>query len=122
VVECLGYRPDMPEVLKMSSLVVLPSYHEGMPRILLEAQACGRAVVTTDVPGCRDAITPNATGLLVPPRDAVALAEAIRTLLNDRERLRVMGKAGRALAEEAFDVRRVVRQHLEIYRSLMDRA
>jgi glycosyltransferase involved in cell wall biosynthesis len=122
VVECLGYRPDMPEVLKMSSLVVLPSYyHEGMPRVLMEAEACGRAVVTTDWPGCRDAITPNVTGLLVPPRDAVALAEAIRTLLNDRERLQVMGKAGRALAEEAFDVRQVVRQHLEIYRSLMER-
>ncbi|MDR0673709.1 MAG: glycosyltransferase family 4 protein [Zoogloeaceae bacterium] len=121
VVEYFGYRSDMPEVLKMSSLVVLPSYHEGMPRALMEAQACGRAVVTTDVPGCRDAITPNVTGLLVPPRDAAALAEAIGALLDDRERLQAMGKAGRALAEEAFDVREVVRQHLEIYRSLMER-
>jgi glycosyltransferase involved in cell wall biosynthesis len=118
VVEHWGHRADMPVVFSQSSLVVLPSYSEGLPKALIEAQACGRPVVTTDVPGCRDAITPNVTGLLVPSRDANALAEAIGVLLNDRERLRAMGKAGRALAEECFDVRQVVRQHLEIYRSL----
>jgi glycosyltransferase involved in cell wall biosynthesis len=117
-VEYFGYRSDIPEILKASSLVVLPSYHEGMPKVLLEAQACGRAVITTDVPGCRDAITPEVTGLLVPPRDAAALAGAINTLLDDRDRLQIMGKAGRALAEKAFDVRHVVAQHMEIYRSL----
>jgi glycosyltransferase involved in cell wall biosynthesis len=117
-VEYFGYRSDIPEVFKTSSLIVLPSYHEGMPKVLLEAQACGRAVITTDVPGCRDAITPNVTGLLVPPRNAAALAEAISTLLNDRDRLQIMGKAGRALAEKTFDVRQVVAQHLEIYQSL----
>jgi glycosyltransferase involved in cell wall biosynthesis len=118
IVEYFGYRSDMPGIFKISSLVVLPSYHEGMPKVLLEAQACGRAVVTTDIPGCRDAITPGVTGLLVPPRDARALAEAIKALLDDRERLQAMGKAARALAEESFDVRQVVQQHLEIYQSL----
>ncbi|MDR0737324.1 MAG: glycosyltransferase family 4 protein, partial [Zoogloeaceae bacterium] len=119
-IEYWGYRDDMPIVLSRSSLVVLPSFYaEGLPKALIEAQACGRAVVTSDWPGCRDAIAANVTGLLVPPRDAAALAKAIGALLDDRERLRAMGKAARALAEEAFDVRQVVRKHLEIYRSLI---
>jgi glycosyltransferase involved in cell wall biosynthesis len=120
IIEDWGYRDDMPIVLAQSSLVVLPSFYaEGLPKTLVEAQACGRAAVTTDWPGCRDAITPNVTGLLVPPRDAAALANAIEQLLRDRERLQAMGKAGRTLAEEAFDVRQVIAQHLEIYNSLI---
>jgi glycosyltransferase involved in cell wall biosynthesis len=123
IIESWGYREDMVAVMVQSSLVVLPSFYaEGLPKALIEAQACGRAVVTSDWPGCRDAITPNVTGLLVPPRDAVALAKAIGILLGDRERLQAMGRAARALAEEAFDVQRVVQQHLEIYRALMARA
>ena len=120
VVEHWGYRDDMPEVLRQSSLVVLPSYYpEGVPKVLLEAAAVGRAVITTDAPGCRDAIIPGVTGLLVPPRDAAALADAMERLLGDRERLQAMGKAGRDLAEREFDVRGVVEKHLEIYRKLL---
>ncbi len=115
VVECWGHRSDMPLVLAQARLVVLPSYREGMPKVLLEAAACGRAVVTTDVPGCRDAIEPGVTGVLVPPRDADALARAIRALLEDEARCRAMGLAARALAEREFDVRRVVARHLELY-------
>jgi len=115
VVECWGHRSDMPLVLAQARLVVLPSYREGMPKVLLEAAACGRAVVTTDVPGCRDAIEPGVTGVLVPPRDAEALARAIRALLEDDARCRSMGLAARALAEREFDVRRVVARHLELY-------
>jgi glycosyltransferase involved in cell wall biosynthesis len=119
VVEHWGYREDIPEVFAQATLVVLPSWREGMPKVLLEAAAAGRAVVTTDVPGCRDAIIPGVTGLLVPSRDADALADAIAQLLNDRERLQAMGKAGRELAEQEFDVRGVVEKHLEIYRQLL---
>ncbi|GHU05049.1 glycosyl transferase [Betaproteobacteria bacterium] len=121
LVEDWGYRQDMPEVLVQAALVVLPSYREGLPKVLIEAQACGRAVVTTDVPGCRDAITPDVTGLLVPPRDVVALADAIETLLCDRNRLQTMGEAGRAWAEKCFDVRQVVAEHLDIYRELLQK-
>ena len=120
-VECWGHRADMPEVLRSAYLVVLPSYREGLPKVLLEAAACGRAVVTTQVPGCRDAVDPGVTGLLVPAKNASALAAAIRELLNDPARCRAMGQAGRALAEKAFDVRQVVDAHLRIYRQLMDR-
>jgi glycosyltransferase involved in cell wall biosynthesis len=115
-VELLGFRSDIAELFSGSHVVVLPSYREGLPKVLIEAAACGRAVVTTDVPGCRDAIVPGKTGLLVPVRDAVALAEAIRRLLEDHRLRQSMGQAARELAEEAFDVRKVVDQHLTLYR------
>ncbi|MFQ6708018.1 glycosyltransferase family 4 protein, partial [Bordetella pertussis] len=79
-VEVLGERKDIAALYGAAHMAVLPSYREGLPKSLLEAAACGRAVVTTDVPGCRDAIDPDVTGLLVPPRDAPALADAIARL------------------------------------------
>jgi glycosyltransferase involved in cell wall biosynthesis len=121
VVELWGQRLDMPEVLSSAHLVVLPSYREGLPKVLLEAAACGRAVVTTDVPGCRDAIDPGITGLLVPVRNAAALAEALNELISDPERCQAMGNAGRALAVQAFDLRQVVAAHLRIYQELIDK-
>ena len=123
VVELWGHRLDMPQVLRSSYMVVLPSYYgEGLPKVLIEAASCGRAVVTTDHPGCRDAIDPGVTGVLVPVRNAPALAEAINELLNEPERCRAIGNAGRALAERAFDVRQVVAAHLRIYQELIDKS
>lgn len=122
VVELWGQRSDMPEVLGAAHVVVLPSYREGLPKVLLEAAACGRAVVTTDVPGCRDAIDPGVTGVLVPVRNAAALADAIKGVISDPARCRAMGDAGRALAESAFDVRQVVAAHLRIYQELIDKS
>ena len=122
LVELWGQRSDMPEVLTAAHLVVLPSYREGLPKVLLEAAACGRAVVTTDVPGCRDAIDPGVTGVLVPVRNAEALADAIEGLINAPVRCQAMGNAGRALAERAFDVRQVVAAHLRIYQELIDKS
>ena len=89
-----------------------------MPKVLLEAAACGRAVVTTDVPGCRDAIEAGVTGVLVPPSDSFALAHAIRQLLEDRARCALMGITGRKRAERIFDVKAVVSEHLKIYEAL----
>jgi len=122
VVEWWGHRADMPQVLAATQLVVLPSYREGLPKILIEAAACGRAVVTTDVPGCRDAIDPGITGVLVPVRDAAALANAMETLIDNPLRCQAMGDAGRALAEKAFDVRQVVAAHLQIYQELIGKS
>jgi len=120
LVEVLGHRQDVAQVLGESNLVVLPSYYgEGLPKVLVEAAACGRAVVTTDMPGCRDAVEPGTTALLVPPRDAPALAEAVRTLLEDPARRRAMGVAARALAEREFAIEHIVAQHLQLYRSLL---
>jgi glycosyltransferase involved in cell wall biosynthesis len=120
IVECWGHRTDMPEVLSSAHIVVLPSYREGLPKVLIEAAATGRAVVTTDVPGCRDAIDPDITGVLVPAQNVPALANAIEDLLLDPVRYAVMGRAGRALAESAFDQQQVVARHMDIYRQLAD--
>lgn len=118
-VELLGSRSDIPDLMAKAHLVVLPSYREGFPRVLIEAAACGRAVVTTDVPGCRDAINPGQTGLLVPPRDSPSLAKAILWLLENPEQCADMGRAGRRLAECTFDVEAVINCHLDIYRELL---
>lgn len=119
LVEVLGYRSDIPALFAQSNVVVLPSYREGLPKVLIEAAACGRAVVTTDVPGCRDAIEPETTGLLVPVRDAVALADGIQSLIEAPHRRKQMGAAGRALAEREFAIEKVVDAHLVIYQELL---
>ncbi|MFA6121773.1 MAG: glycosyltransferase family 4 protein [Sideroxydans sp.] len=122
IIERWGYRSDIGEVLKEAHIVVLPSYREGLPKVLLEAAAAGRPVITTDVPGCRDAIDIDVSGVLVPVADAEALAASIRTLVDDRERCVGLGIAGRALAEREFDIKQVVRRHLQIYQNLTEGA
>ena len=89
-----------------------------MPKALLEAAACGRPIVTTDLPGCRDTIISGKTGFLVPPKDIKEL-ERVLTLLVQDERLRYkFGQAARIYAQEHFDIRRVVEKHLDIYQCL----
>jgi glycosyltransferase involved in cell wall biosynthesis len=119
IVELWGKREDMPAVLASVHIVCLPStYGEGVPKILLEAAACGRPVVTTDWPGCRDAVEDRRTGILVPVGDQQALVRALEVLLTDSAKRRRFGSAARALAERNFDVRTVVRSTLEIYGGL----
>jgi len=117
-VELLGYRNDIPALFAVSSIVVLPSYREGLPKVLIEAAAAGLPVVTTNVPGCRDAIEPDTSGLLVPVRDARALADAIQRLIEDPELRQCMGKEGRRLAEKEFSIENIIQAHLEIYQRL----
>ncbi|WP_367353162.1 glycosyltransferase family 4 protein [Achromobacter animicus] len=117
-VQALGERSDVAALYAAAHIAVLPSYREGLPKSLIEAAACGRAVVTTDVPGCRDAIDPNVTGLLVPVRDAAALADAIARLAQDAALRQAMGTAGRALAEREFDINQVARIHVALYDAL----
>lgn len=118
-VELLGFRSDMASLLAASHVVALPSYYEGLPKVLVEAAACGRAVVTTDCPGCRDAIEADVSGLLVPPRDVPALTAALRRLVDDGELRRRMGDAGRRLAEQRYAIGQIVAQHLRIYDELL---
>ena len=116
IVEHWGYSRNVESVIHMSHIMVLPSYREGLPKSLLEAAACGRAVITTDVPGCRDAIEKNKTGLLVKVKSSDELVKAILKLLSD-DSLRIsFGKAGRQLAEESFNIDDVVATHMTIYR------
>jgi glycosyltransferase involved in cell wall biosynthesis len=101
-----------------AALVVLPSYREGLPRVLLEAGAIGRPVVASDVPGCRSVVEHGVTGWLVPPGDAAALAEAVRHALDlPPETLALMGQRGRQRVEQQFSVERVT----SIYRGLLAR-
>ncbi len=119
LVELLGERQDVAALYAAAHIAVLPSYREGLSKSLIEAAACGRAVVTTDVPGCRDAIDPGETGLLVPPRNATALAAALARLAMDPAQRRRLGQAGRALAEREFSIKDVCGRHLAIYASLL---
>jgi glycosyltransferase involved in cell wall biosynthesis len=120
VVQVLGYRDDIEDLFAQSHIVCLPSYREGLPKTLIEAAAAGRAVVTTDVPGCRDAIIPNETGLLVSVRDAESLADALQWLIEHPRERAEMGRAGRALAEREFGIEKIVDAHLKIYQELLD--
>ena len=122
LVKCLGYRTDIAALFALSHIVTLPScYGEGLPKVLIEAAACGRAVVTTDHPGCRDAIEVDKTGLLIPIKDSTALADAIERLINNPAQRQRLGRAGRELAENVFDVEKVIDEHIEIYEQLLKR-
>jgi len=118
-IEFLGYLGDMDKALPEVDVVVLPSYYpEGVPRVLLEASACGVPVVTTDTPGCREAVLDGVTGRLVPPMDSEALAEAIQGLLSDPRARYSMGQAGRRRAEQEFDIGVVTEKYLDVYRAV----
>jgi len=114
-VEYWGWRDDMAKVLAEAHVFCLPSYREGLPTTIIEASASGRPVVATDVPGCRDAVRAGETGLLVPVRDAPALAAALKTLLLDPALRRKMGAAGRRLVEAEFSTVRVNEDTIRIY-------
>ncbi|UXY14473.1 glycosyltransferase family 4 protein [Chitiniphilus purpureus] len=118
VVEAWGWQSDMVAALGQSTLVCLPSYREGLPKSLLEAASCARAIVTTDVPGCREVVEDGVNGLLVPVRSVRPLADAIERLLQDsalRQRMAEQGRQ-RVLARYAESI--VVRQTLAIYQEL----
>ena len=119
IVRWSGYRSDVGRVLAESHVVCLPSYREGLPKSLLEGAASGRAMIATDVPGCREVVRDGVTGLLVPPRDARALAEAMRRLGEDPGLRRRLGKAAREKAEILFSVEDVVRDTFLIYDELL---
>lgn len=119
LVEWVGHIEDMTSLFTVAAIVCLPSYREGMPKVLLEAAAAGCAVVTTDVTGCREAIEPGGTGDLVPPRDHHALASALQSLIMDKNRRKKYGLNGQKRAKEHFSINAVVRNTIGIYGSLL---
>lgn len=121
VVEWQGFRRDMPRVMQEAHIVCLPTYYrEGVPRILMEGAACGRPLVATDMPGCRDIVQHGINGLLVPPHDVQSLSTALEALIGDRELRCRMGKAGRALVETHFALPRVLEEFWRLYSTLRD--
>ncbi|HSX59227.1 MAG TPA: glycosyltransferase family 4 protein [Tahibacter sp.] len=119
LVEWLGHVDDMAAVFEQADVAVLPSYREGLPKSLIEAAASALALVTTDVPGCRDVVHDGIDGLLVPARNAAALATAIARLDDDRSLLRRLGDAARANVLATYDVRIVNARTLDVYRELV---
>jgi len=117
MVEFLGSRTDIAELLSASHIACLPSYREGLPKSLIEATAAGRPIVTTDVTGCREVVTDQVNGLLVPPRDGAALAAALLKLINDPEMRKVMGARNREKAEKEFANEIIIDQTLKVYES-----
>lgn len=120
LIEYWGRRDDMPDVFAAAHVVCLPStYGEGVPKVLIEAAACGRAIVTTDTPGCREIVHHGENGLLVPPDNLDALAEAVRQLAADADRRRRMGARGREIALAGYALRQVVAETFAVYEELL---
>jgi len=121
-VECWGHRDDMMSVYAQSNIVCLPSYHEGLPKALMEAAAAGRALVAADVPGCREVVRHEETGLLVPARDARALARVLRRLIEDPALRQRLGSRARRAAFEEFAQELISEQTLSVYQALLSGA
>lgn len=119
-VEWWGHRDDIADVLRKSHIVCLPSYYgEGVPKVLIEAASCGRPIVTTDTPGCREIVREGQNGLLVPPKDSKSLVVALRRLIEDPGLRTRLGTRGRAIVESEFSIEKVVRETLAIYQELL---
>jgi len=112
-IEYLGDVHEMLPVFQDSSVCVLPSYREGCPRSLLEAMAVGRAIITTDAPGCRDTVVENHNGYLVPIKNSTQLSEAMEKFIETPTLVKEMGLKSRHLAEEKYDVHKVNKKILE---------
>jgi glycosyltransferase involved in cell wall biosynthesis len=119
VVEWRGYCHDVVTLFSEAHIICLPSYREGAPKVLIEAASCGKPIVTTDVSGCHEVVRHNQNGLLVPPRDSHALADALRTLIRDPELRISMGQKGRAFAESELSLDKVICENFKLYEKLL---
>ena len=118
VIEWWGWKENMQDVYAQAAIVCLPSsYREGVPKSLIEAAACGRPIVTSDMPGCREVVHHGENGLLVPARDASALAKALLNLLQNPNLRREMGGRGRIIAEKEFSENLVIWETIAFYQS-----
>ena len=113
----LGFRNDIPEIVGMLDVFVLPSLYEGLPNVVLEVMACGKPVVATAVDGTPEAVTDGTTGILVPPRDPQALETAIIELLSDHNRRFIMGQEARKRMETIFSLDKQVEKFEKLYDS-----
>ena len=119
VVDWWGWRDDMPSVLAQAHIICLPSYREGLPKVLLEAASCGRPIIATDTPGCREIVRDRENGLLVPVRGTVKLADAIQRLIENPELRQKMGERGREIVLSEFSIEKVIKETLSVYEELL---
>jgi glycosyltransferase involved in cell wall biosynthesis len=121
LVEWWGFQEDMPSVFGQMHIVCSPSYYrEGVPKVLIEAAACERPIVTTDMPGCREIVRDGVNGLLVTPEDSQALASALSDLLENTSRRQAMGARGREIVRQEFSVEQVVSETMTVYKGLAE--
>ncbi|MEI8131828.1 MAG: glycosyltransferase family 4 protein [Leptolinea sp.] len=120
IVEWAGWQSDMPAVYASANIVCLPSYREGLPKTLIEAAACGRPLVATDVPGCREVVIPHQTGLLAKVRDVNSLTDCLIALLCDKAEQQRLGTNARRLVEIEFSTERIIRETLLVYSKLQE--
>jgi glycosyltransferase involved in cell wall biosynthesis len=114
-IKWIGFQNDIPSLISSANVVVLPSYQEGLPKSLIEACAIGRAIITTNVPGCRDVVDHGVNGLLVKVKDSESLINAMEVLtFNDKLRS-LMGFKGRKKAEELFDLKKIIKSTIKTY-------
>jgi lipopolysaccharide/colanic/teichoic acid biosynthesis glycosyltransferase len=121
LIEWWGFREDMRPIFAQANIVCLPSYREGVPKVLIEAAAAGRAIVATDVPGCREIVRHGQNGLLVPVKNVSALADSLSFLIDNSHLRSRMGRKGRHLAVADFSMDRVITETIEIYRNVLSR-
>lgn len=119
IVEWWGYSEDIVETFREASIICLPSFREGLPRVLIEGSSCGRALIASDVPGCREICRHGVNGLLVPPRDPERLADAIRCLVEDDRLRQQFARRGRKMVVEEFSLESVTNLALEAYSELL---
>lgn len=118
-IEYWGYQKNMKNIYVKSSIVCLPSHYEGLPTTLLEAAACARPIIASDIAGCRRVVKHQINGLLVPAKVTLALAEAIKYLLHNPKLCLKMGKEGRRIAEQKFDIYKIAQYNFALYRKLL---
>jgi len=118
-IEWWGYRNDMPRVFSESHIVCLPSYREGLPKVLLEAAACARPIVTTDAPGCREIVRDGYNGILVPIKNVQALAEGLKILIHNKKLRKEMGSNGHELVLSEFSIEKVIQDTLALYQGMI---
>jgi glycosyltransferase involved in cell wall biosynthesis len=114
----MGKRDDIKEILMNSHIVVLPSYYEGLPKSLIEAAAIGRPIITTNAVGCKDTVIEGYNGFKVPIKDSETLADRLKTLIEDDQLRKTMGRNSRSFAEKEFSIEDVIAKHLKIYMQL----
>lgn len=118
-IQWLGHRKDVLELLKQSHIMAFPSwYREGLPKSVIEAEAIGRPVITTNSVGCRDTVVDGKNGYIIPIKDSDALAKALKKLIDDSELRQTMGKNAREFAVNKFDIHDVIKVHLNVYKDL----
>ena len=119
IIEWWGNQDNMPQIFPQAHVVSLPSYAEGLPKVLIEASSCGRPIVTTNVSGCKETVRDGENGFLVPAKNPKALADAFIKLISDKQLRQRMGEAGREMAIKEFSIQMVIKKTFVVYKDLL---